>query len=52
MRIRTSDNNEQQIEELTYGKEYKVVSSHNIKLSHIRVLTKVQTTDPRMRMYL
>ena len=36
MRIRTSDNKEQQIEELTYGKEYKEnnakrISRHNIE---------------------
>ena len=42
MRIRTSDNKEQQIEELTYGKEYKEnnakrISRHNIERVNYQV---------------
>ena len=42
MRIRTSDNKEQQIEELTYGKEYKEnnakrISRHKIERVNNRV---------------
>ena len=42
MRIRTSDNKEQQIEEFTYAKEYKEnnakrISRHNIERANNRV---------------